>query len=539
MGDRRSVDDVQPFAELFRSGTTVVYKAYQPSLERVVLLKRLLPEASLDARVVERFSDEARLVARIQHPNVVKILSFGYDDESPYLVAEFVDGLDLAELVSRGPVPVSLALFILREAVRGIGAAHDSGILHRDVKPSNILLSFEGEVKVVDFGFASIEDEVEDLQEIRGTLPYLAPEQVKGEPPSRSTDLFALGATFFEMLTGRRAFLGNDSSTILESVLHYDPVPQLAAKVEVPAEVIAICGRLMSRFVEERYEFWHELEAECTAILECLPDEVGARELAGFIEDPDTFIDPLSERADVREESPEETVAEGSSLRAREWRLAVPAAFMIFTILFVMAALGGYFGRQDAGDDVANRIIEDVRYPLWLYPLGPDGREAAETVEDELEELEPLPARVDRRGAVRLNVEPWAVVIAGRDTLGRAPFADRIYLAEGRHRLTFLHPEFPAYQRTIVVEPNRDQTVNVSLWESVGRLRIEVSPWAAVSIDGVARDTIPPQPNPYVLAPGSYRLALDHPVLGRYETDVLLGAGEQRTLRFNLYELLQ
>jgi eukaryotic-like serine/threonine-protein kinase len=431
------------------------------------------------------------------------------------------------------------------ETCRALDRAHTGlvdgvhGIVHRDVKPSNILLSFEGEVKVVDFGFASIEDEVEDLQEIRGTLPYLAPEQVKGEPPSRSTDLFALGATFFEMLTGRRAFLGNDSSTILESVLHYDPVPHLAAKVEVPAEVIAICGRLMSRFVEERYEFWHELEAECTAILESLPEEVGARELAGFIADPDTFVDPLSERADGGEEAPANATAEESTPRSREWRLAVPAAFMIFTILFVMAALGGYFGRQDAGDDVTNRIIEDVRYPLWLYPLGPDGREAAEVEEEELQELEPLPARVDRRGSVRLNVEPWAVVIAGRDTLGRTPFADRIYLAEGRHRLTFLHPEFPAYQRTISVETNQDQTVNVSLWESVGRLRIEVSPWAAVSIDGVARDTIPPQPSPYVLAPGSYRLALDHPVLGRYETDVLLDAGEQRTIRFNLYELLQ
>src|SRR5690625_4652570 len=135
MGDRRPVGDVQPFAELSRSATTVVYKGYQQSLDRFVLLKRLRADVALDEGVDQRFKDEARLVARIQHPNVVAIFAYGEDDLSPYLVAEYVEGVDLAELLDAGPLPVELAFFVLREVARGLGAAHDRGIIHRDIKP--------------------------------------------------------------------------------------------------------------------------------------------------------------------------------------------------------------------------------------------------------------------------------------------------------------------------------------------------------------------------------------------------------------------
>jgi eukaryotic-like serine/threonine-protein kinase len=538
MGDRRSVDDVRPFAELSRSSTAVVYKAYQASHERVVLLKRLLPEAVLDARVVGRFEDESRLIARINHPNVVALHSFGSDATSPYLVAEFVDGLNLSEVIALGAIPVPVAVFMLREAVRGIGAAHDGGVLHRDIKPANILISFQGEVKVADFGFASLLHEHEQRQEVRGTLPYLAPEQVKGEAPSVGSDFFALGATFFEMLTARRAFLGSDSGAILEAVLHYDPVPQLAARSDVPAEVIAICGRLLTRFAQERYDDWREVEADCTSYLASLDSAVDEASIEAYLEDPASFVAPKAGQPDAKLTSDHGDVAPDT----RDWRIAVPAAVMAFTILFVVAALSGYFGRGEAGDALASRALDDVRYPLWLYPLGPDGREAVEDAteadEEEAEsEAEMTPA--DMRGALRIRVDPWAVVVLGGDTLGRTPLADRIYVGAGRHRLTFLHPEFPAHEQFVTVRPRGDHEINVSMWDGVGRLSIEVSPWAAVSIDGIPRDTIPPQRRPYVLAPGTYSLSLEHPVLGRYVTEVDLSAGEQRTLRFNLYDLLR
>ena len=168
MGDRRPVGDVQPFAELYRSATTVVFKGYQQSLDRFVLLKRLRPEAGLDERIAQRFQDEARLIARVQHPNVVAIHAYGEDEISAYLIGEFIDGPDLQSLLERGALPVELAVFILREAARGLGAAHDRGIVHRDIKPGNILISYEGQVKVADFGMASFM--VDDLDEFEGEV---------------------------------------------------------------------------------------------------------------------------------------------------------------------------------------------------------------------------------------------------------------------------------------------------------------------------------------------------------------------------------
>jgi eukaryotic-like serine/threonine-protein kinase len=533
MGDRGPVEDVRPFAELSRSSTAVVYKAYQASHERVVLLKRLLPEVVADSRVVERFADESRLIARIDHRNVVALYAIGQEDDAPYLIAEFVDGLNLAELIARGPIPAPLAVFILRESVRGIGAAHDRGILHRDIKPANVLISFDGAVKVTDFGFASLIDAGDEhALEVRGTLPYLAPEQVTGDPPTVGTDLFALGATFFEMLTGRRAFLGSEPGTILEAILHYDPVPQLAGRSDLSAEVIAIGGRLLTRFAEERYDNWADVESDCTAYLAGFEWPVDEAVLASFVEDASSFKMPaeaspsIDEPVSVREREP----------RRREWRIALPAVMLLLTMLFAVAALSGVFSPIDRSDPVA--ALEDAQYPLWLYPLGPDGREV-EAEEDETEGETEAEAPVDNRGALRISVDPWATVVVGRDTLGRTPLADRIYIAPGQHRLTFLHPEFPAVERTVNVREGGDQAIRVSMWESVGQLTIEVSPWAAVFIDGVPRDTIPPQERPYVLAPGRYRLSLDHPVLGRYDTEVRLGAGERRTLRFNLYDLLR
>lgn len=511
----------------------MVYKAYQASYERVVLLKRLLPEVIADVRVVERFADEARLIARIDHSNVVAVYAIGREVEAPYLVAEFIDGLNLAELIARGPIPSPIAVFILREAVRGVGAAHDLGILHRDIKPANILISFDGEVKVTDFGFASLIDGADERAlEVRGTLPYLAPEQVAGDPPSVGTDLFALGATFFEMLTGRRAFLGSEPGVILEAILHYDPVPQLAGRSDLSAEIIAICGRLLTRFAEERYDSWAEVEADCTEYLAGFEQAVDGAILSAYIDDASAFETPVHTAVSATDES-----FGGGAVGPprRDWQIALPAVILVLTMLFALAALSGLFSPVDRSDPVA--ALEDTQYPLWLYPLGPDGREVdTSDEEDELEEEAQTPA--DNRGALRISVDPWATVVVGRDTLGRTPLADRIYVDPGRHRLTFLHPEFPVVERTVNVRAGADQAVRVSMWESVSQLSIEVSPWAAVFIDGIPRDTIPPQQRPYVLAPGRYQLSLDHPVLGRYDTEVRLSAGEQRTLRFNLYELL-
>lgn len=552
MGDRRPVGDVQPFAELYRSATTIVFKGYQQSLDRFVLLKRLRPEAGLDERVAQRFQDEARLIARVQHPNVVGIHAYGEDEISAYLIAEFIDGPDLSTLLERGALPVELAVFILREAARGLGAAHDRGIVHRDIKPGNILVSFEGQVKVADFGMASfmLDDVEEESVEVRGTVPYLAPEQVRGMAPTPATDLFSLGATFFETLIGRRAFLGQNASDIFEAILHYDPIPTLAARPSVPAEVVALCGKLLTRDPSDRYDSWREVESEATAFLERLDRVIRSTHLASYIADPDAY-----EHADLIDDDAadhaEELAVDGATnlpQPARSWaRKATPILFGVIAILTL--ALLSTLLRQPAETDESqshiHELARDALYPLTLYPYGDS------LGEDEpgsaVEEPEPprsrllAPPQSDSRtgqGWLRVDVEPWAVVIAEDDTLGRTPLAFPVLRDAGSYNLVFMNPDFPTHQRQVEVRPGETTDVSVSMWDLVARVTFEISPWAAVWVDGIARDTLPPQSRPFILAPGEHRVRLDHPALGEYQSTFRVEAGESRTLRYNLYELL-
>ncbi|RMF60821.1 MAG: serine/threonine protein kinase, partial [Bacteroidetes bacterium] len=161
MGRIEPIGDFQPFAELARRPATIVYKAYQSSLERFVLLKVLRPEYARDEDLARRFEAEARLLARIQHPNVVAVYACGRHGEHLYLAAEYVEGTDLAALLRHGPLPPALALYVAREAARGLQAAHAQGILHRDLKPGNILVALDGQVKLTDFGMASLAAEHE------------------------------------------------------------------------------------------------------------------------------------------------------------------------------------------------------------------------------------------------------------------------------------------------------------------------------------------------------------------------------------------
>lgn len=553
MGDRRPVRDVQPFAELYRSATTIVYKGYQESLDRFVLLKRLRNEASVDERVVQRFQDEARLIARVQHPNVVAIHAYGEDEISAYLIAEYIEGPDLATLLEQGPMPVELAVYVLREAARGLGAAHDRGIVHRDVKPANILISIEGQVKVSDFGMASfVLDDVEDSGEVRGTMPYLAPEQVRGMAPTPATDLFSLGATFFEMLIGRRAFLGQGASDIFEAILHYDPIPALAARTNIPAEIVALCGKMLTRDPADRYASWKEVEAESTAFLERLDRRVRPANLAAYVADPHSYdrVPPLT--LEEASEAPAEDVA-APEPSEREETLA-RRSVVIPVVLVLLVAMGALLiwrgpsvldASRAGATSEAERLANDTRYPLQLYPYNDSLGEEEQVVAPQ-ETQQPRSRILDRQaqseasgsGWLRFDVDPWAVVVADNDTLGRTPLAFPVLRNAGTYRLVFLHPDFPTHQREVEVKAGETTEISVSMYDLVGRVNLEVSPWAAVWIDGVARDTIPPQSRPFILAPGEHRVRLDHPVLGEYQSVFRVEAGEVRTLRFNLYELL-
>ncbi len=377
MGQPGSIDDIRPFAELAQNATTAVYKAYQTSLERFVLLKRLRPTYNRDEDLAARFQEEARIAARVQHPNVVSIYAFGRDYEGAYIVAEFVDGLDLGKVVERSRIPPDLALYVLAESARGLKAAHDKDVLHRDLKPSNILISRQGEVKLSDFGLASVSG-ADSPSEIRGTLAYLAPEQILKDAIDERSDLFSLGATFFEMVTGRRAFPGSTSQKIFDAILNRSPLPYLSATAGVDEEIEAICGRLLARDPSNRYPDAGAVVRAAETCLDTRGATVDASVLSAFLEDPVSFVVstpppadpdavPYAAAAGPRAEASEPvvTVVPASQdapaeeqARGRSWPQAVAAAVvLVFAGALVYAGVSLFQPTEDSANPSDARSV--------------------------------------------------------------------------------------------------------------------------------------------------------------------------------------
>ena len=193
-----------------RGGMATVYRAHDEQLDRAVALKMMRADLGEDALFVKRFEAEARRAASVVHPNVVPVYDVGVD-EAPYMVMELVEGGDLAKVLATGPVPAERAARLTADAAAALQAAHNAGLVHRDVKPGNILLRADGQALVADFGIARAtgEDSMTKTGAMLGSVEYFSPEQARGERAGPSSDIYALGVVLYELLTGRRAFTGD------------------------------------------------------------------------------------------------------------------------------------------------------------------------------------------------------------------------------------------------------------------------------------------------------------------------------------------
>jgi serine/threonine-protein kinase len=220
---------------LGRGGVGEVYRATDPRLERTVALKVLREDALRDDAARRRFRLEARALSRLLHSNIATLFDFDSDHGVDFLVMEYVPGDTLAALVSAGALPEARARAIGLEVAEALQAAHEQGVIHRDLKPGNVIITPRGRAKVLDFGLAGFVHEGaapssattrEDLGRFGGTLPYVAPEQLQGERADARTDLYALGVMLFEMVTGVRPFSGDSPAALLYGILH-EPAPAL------------------------------------------------------------------------------------------------------------------------------------------------------------------------------------------------------------------------------------------------------------------------------------------------------------------------
>jgi len=285
-------------ARIGAGGMSTVYRALDETLQRQVAIKLLNREVASDSDALERFRREARAVAQLSHPHIVGVIDAGEDENRPYIVFEYVEGETLKERIRRdGRLPIAEAVAYAIEIARALGAAHARHIVHRDVKPQNVLIDEEGSAKITDFGIARTLDE-EGLTadgRVLGTTDYVSPEQALGQPVTGQSDLYSLGVVLYEMLTGEVPFKGeNQVAVAMKHVREILPDVQ-AKRPEVSAALAAVVDTATAKRQEDRYaddvEFIADLEdalaietaragsatGEVTSVLRTLPSTAQRR----------------------------------------------------------------------------------------------------------------------------------------------------------------------------------------------------------------------------------------------------------------------
>jgi serine/threonine protein kinase len=263
--------------QIGRGGMGVVYKAWDTGLQRPVAVKMLVYGGCAGPEQVARFEREAAVLGRVQHPNVVRVYGYGVTDGQPFLAMELLEGNSLANKLAGAPLPPHEAVSLAESLASALHVVHEQGIVHRDVKPSNVLFSQDGIPKIVDFGLAKLLDQASPGQTqtgaVVGTPSYMAPEQAQGrvEQIGPRTDVYSLGATLYELLTGRPPFKAATPLDTILQVMHDEPVPPRQLNTKVPRDLETICLKCLHKEPQRRYASAQALADDLRLFLEGRP----------------------------------------------------------------------------------------------------------------------------------------------------------------------------------------------------------------------------------------------------------------------------
>lgn len=268
LGDRYEIHQ-----RLARGGMAQVYLARDRTLDRPVAVKELAPEFATDPSFVERFRREAQAAANLSHPNIVGVFDWGTQDGTYFIVMEYIDGPSLSQVIRRdGPLHPRRAAEIGGEVAAALGFAHSRGVVHRDVKPGNVLLTATGQSKVTDFGIAralsSPDDDLTQAGSVMGTATYFSPEQAQGLPVDPRSDLYSLGVVIYEMVTGRTPFSGDTPLAIAYRHVQDQPAPPSTIVPDIPVGLEAIIMKLLQKRPDDRYPTAEALRADLNRFLD-------------------------------------------------------------------------------------------------------------------------------------------------------------------------------------------------------------------------------------------------------------------------------
>jgi eukaryotic-like serine/threonine-protein kinase len=277
--DDRFISHYRIVGKLGAGGMGVVYRAEDTKLGRTVALKFIAPQEIESAEEKARFLHEAQAAASLSHPNICVVHEIDEADGRLFMAMEYVEGESLKDRIARGPLKIDEALDIAAQIAQGLDAAHRKSVIHRDVKPANIMIEAGGLVKIMDFGLAKMsgQSKLTKTGTTLGTTAYMSPEQARGEEADRRSDVWSLGAVIYEMVAGRTPFKGDYEQAVLYSILNEAPEPMTAVRAGVPLELDRIVAKALAKDPAERYQHADELIADLRALRKSLEPGMASR----------------------------------------------------------------------------------------------------------------------------------------------------------------------------------------------------------------------------------------------------------------------
>lgn len=511
-------------AELFKAKKLGI-----EGFERVLAIKRILPHLSSDEEFIDMFIAEAKLVARLTNKNIVQVYDFGRIGQNYFISMEYIRGKDLRAIMKRCrekgmKFPIPLAVFIAKEVASALGYAHtqkdntgkDLSIIHRDVSPQNVLISYQGETKVVDFGIAKAGAHSKTTTGVlKGKLSYMSPEQAWGKPIDHRSDIFSLGIVAYEMFTGERLFKGDSEINTLEKVREakVEPMPSLI-NADLPQNLEAKLLKALARDVNERYQSAAEFESEFGEVLfnllhtdpnaslrqfmhELFKEEIDAEHRSEMEEETVSF-EVEEEPALVEQKSHRTGSIKAKPIQRKEERKNYP--YVIATILFILILAGGFVFWTNYNKTIPSENLQTAPEKTetaktdeqGTLPAVPGKKPEAPAVNNEQKTVVQSDTESSEKikdGSVIVNAVPWAKVFIDGKPYGTTPKTIE-NLKVGSYNLKLDNPSFPPWETKITVSANQATKISYK-FGGFGKLIVNASPWGNVYVDGALKGQTP------------------------------------------------
>ena len=495
--------------KISESATTTVYRARQEALDRVVLLKVFHKHLVTDDAFVARFRREARACAALHSENIVQVFDLTEIDGAPAIVMQYVEGKSLKEILeNEGKKDVEFVRHVAIEVLKGLSVAHASDIIHRDIKPGNILAGRSGSIMITDFGLASFPRSLTLTYDgmILGTPAYMSPEQVHGEVVDIRTDLFSLGVTLIELLTTKRIFECDSYNECLKRIMSFsiDDVEPLLA--DFPPDFSPFLRRILAPRKEDRF-------ASAQEALDSL--------ISGTVP---TRITP----------------------KKKILRALPLAAIVVLGLIVGSIALFRMNDEQKTGNLIPDSSIVTVPTALSTDTLNPPRPDTAARTTDPgakqalgMEHQPPpqsesVTTNTDS-GTVVINCKPWAMVYIDSIFVGQTPLPHPVTVRAGSAVVTFSNPLFLPLTQSITVVKNEQTTVEENFLHYAGYFTVRVTPWADIYVDDQYRGTTP-LGRPIITSAGTRKLRLHHPAYDDISYDARIQKGDTLNLSFTFQE---